>query len=155
MAQFTGTGTCLSVSAAAPTAHTAAAFLALTYTAVGELETLGEINIRHEAITFSSLCTGKTSTLKGAEQGIEVDVGVAMDRKDAGQLIVSNARKSLTARLAFRIVDSAGDIAYFSAFVMGERIAGGAGVNDIRMNVYALGVIAPATGDTVIVVPLP
>lgn len=155
MAQFTGTGTCLSVSVAPPAAFTPAGYAALTYTQVGELETMGEINIRHAAVSFSNLCTGKTSTLKGAEEGIEVEVGVAMDRKDAGQILLSTARKSLTAKVSFRIVDSAGDIAYFQAFVMGERIAGGAGVNDIRMNSYGLGVIAPAVGETVIVVPLP
>jgi hypothetical protein len=155
MAQFTGTGTCLSVSVAAPATHTAAGFLPLVYTTVGELETMGEINIRHDAVTFPNLCSGKTTTLKGAEQGVEVDVGVAMDRKDAGQLLMTAARKNMTARLSFRITDSAGDIAYFTAFVMGERIAGGAGVNDVRMNNYSLGIIAPVSGDTVVVVPLP
>lgn len=152
MTQYSGSGTCVSISAAAPASHDATGFSALTWTALGELETLGEINIRHDSISFASLCSGKTTIIKGSEQGIEVDIGVAMDRKDAGQALMTTARKSLTARMAIKIVDSAGDTVYVLAYVMGERIAGGAGVNDVRMNNYNLGVIANATGDTAVVV---
>lgn len=155
MSQYTGTGTCVSVSVAAPTTRDAAGFAALTWTALGELETMGEISVRHESISFSALCTGKTTVVKGAEQGIEVDIGVAMDRKDAGQALMTTARKNLTAKMSFKVVESSGDIIYFQAYVMGERLAGGAGVNDIRMNNYNLGVIAPNTGDTAIIVLAP
>ncbi len=153
--QYTGSGTCVSVSASSPATHDAAGFSALAYTQLGELESLGEINIRHESANFSNLCTGKTSIIKGAEQGVEFDITVAMDRDDAGQAVMTTARKSLNAKVALRIVDNAGDTVYVQAYVMGERIAGGAGVNDIRMNVYSLGVIAPANAETAVVVPAP
>lgn len=151
--QYTGSGTCVSVSAATPATHNAAGFDALTYTQLGELESLGEINIRHDSASFANLCTGKTTIIKGAEQGIEFDITVAMDRDDAGQAIMTAARKGLNDKVAIKIVDNAGDTVYVLAYVMGERIAGGAGVNDVRMNVYSIGVIAPASADTAVVVP--
>lgn len=153
--QYTGSGTCVSVSAASPATHDATGFAALTYTQLGELETLGEINIRNASVSFANLCTGKTTLIKGAEEGVEFPIGVAMDREDAGQAIMTTARKSLTASVSIRVVDNAGDTVYVRAYVMGERVAGGAGVNDIRMNEYTLGVIAPASGDTAVVVLAP
>lgn len=155
MAQYSGSGTCVSVSAASPATHDAAGFVALTYTLIGELESLGEINIRNASVSFANLCTGKTSLLKGAEEGVEFEIGVAMDREDAGQAIMKTARESLTQRVSLRILDNAGDIVYVEAFVMSERVAGGAGTNDVRMNMYGIGVIAPPTGLTAITVLAP
>lgn len=152
MTQYTGSGTCVSVSASVPATHNAAGFAALTYTQLGELETLGEINIRHASVNFANLCTGKTTVIKGAEEGIEFDIGVALDRKDAGQALMTTARKSLTSKISIKVVDSAGDTVYLTCYVMSERIAGGAGVNDVRMGNYTLGAIAPASGDTAVVV---
>ena len=152
MAQYTGSGTCVSVSIAAPATHTQAGFAALTYTTVGELESVGAIDIRHAAVSFANLCTGKTSRAKGVEEAIDFEITVAMDRDDAGQTIMANARKSLTQIVSIRIQESSGDTIYLRAYVMSERVAGGAGITDIRQNVYSLGVVAPATGDTVVVV---
>ena len=152
MARFTGTGTCVSVSIGVPATHDAAGFAALTYTTVGELESVPEAELGHALVSFQNLCTGKTSIAKGAEEQIEIALGVAMDRDDAGQALMTTARKSLTQVMAVRIVDNAGDTQYFRGLVLGERIFGGAGANDIRMGQYRLGVVAPATGDTIVVV---
>lgn len=152
MARYTGTGTCISVSIGIPATHDAAGFAALTYTTLGELESVGEAELSHEAVSFTNLCTGKTSIAKGSEQQIEIPISVAQDRDDAGQALMTTARKSLTQVMAIRVADSAGDTQYFRALVLGEKILGGAGANDIRMGNYRLGVVAPATGDTIIVV---
>jgi len=152
MATYSGAGTCLSVSAAAPATHDSAGFAALTWTQVGELETLGELTVNHATVSFTSLCSGKTTVSKGAEEAITVEVTVAMDRDDAGQALMTTARKSLTAVYSFKIEEANGDIIYFKALVLKERIAGGSGVNDTKMGGYTLGVKAPATGDTAIVV---
>jgi hypothetical protein len=152
MTVYSGAGTCLSVSAAAPATHDATGFGALAWTQVGELESIGEFNITHAAVTFANLCSGKTSISKGAEEPVSVDVGVALDRDDAGQALMTTARKSLTAVVSLKVAEANGDIVYFRAHVMSERITGGAGVNDTKMGAYSLGVKAPATGDTAIVV---
>jgi hypothetical protein len=152
--QYTGTGTCVAVSAAVPATHNAVGFAALVYTELGELETVGEVNITHQAINFTNLCSGRTSTSKGAEDGITFDIGVAGDRTDAGQALMTTARKSKTAQVSIRITEPSGDVVYLKAYVMGERIAGGAGPNDIRLNVYSIGVVAPddAEDDTAVIV---
>lgn len=152
MARFTGAGTCLSVSAGAPATHDQTGFTALTWTQVGELESIGEIKISHAAVTFTNLCTGKTSVTKGAEEAINTNIVVALDRDDAGQALMTTARKSLTAVYSFKVLESNGDISYFRAYVMGEVITGGSGVNDVKKGGYDLGISAPATGDTVVVV---
>jgi len=149
---YSGSGTCLSVSAAAPTTHDAAGFAALTWTQVGELESIGEFTINHATVNFTNLCTGKTSVAKGAEEAVTVAIGVALDRDDAGQTLMTTARKSLTAVYSFKIMEANGDIVYFRAHVMSERITGGSGVNDTKMGGYSLGVKAPSTGDTAVVV---
>lgn len=153
MATFSGSGTCLSVSAAAPATYNSVGFAALTWTAVGELESIGEITTNHATVSFTNLCTGKTSVNKGAEEPITVEIAVAMDRDDAGQALMTTARKSLTANYSFKLQEANGDAIYFQALVMRERIAGGSGVNDTKMGGYTLGVKAPTTAaDTVVVV---
>lgn len=152
MTTYSGAGTCLSVSAAAPATHDATGFAALTWTQVGELESIGEFVINHATVTFTNLCTGKTSVSKGAEEAITVPIGVALDRDDAGQALMTTARASLTAVYSFKVAESNGDIVYFRAHVMSERITGGSGVNDTKMGGYSLGIKAPASGDTAVVV---
>ncbi len=152
MAVYSGSGTCLSVSAASPATYNAAGFAALTWTQVGELESVGEFTINHATVTFANLCSGKTTIAKGAEEPVSIEVGVALDRDDAGQTLMTTARQSLTATYSFKIAEANGDIVYFQAFVMRERITGGAGVNDVKMGGYTLGVKAPATGETAVVV---
>jgi hypothetical protein len=147
-------GTCVSVSAALPATFDAAGYGALTFTQVGELESIGEINVRHAAITFQNMCTGKTSTLKGAEEAVAVTLGVALDRDDAGQSIMATARKSLTTKVSVKILEANGDIVFFHGFVMSDTIVYG-GINEIKKANYEIGVVAPATGDTVLVVNAP
>lgn len=152
MATYTGSGTCLSVSAVAPATNDAAGFAALTYTQVGELESIGEVNVTHATSSFTNLCTGKTSVNKGAEEAVTVAIGCALDRDDAGQTLMTAARKSLTAIYSFKVAEANGDVVYFRGQVMSERITGGSGVNDTKMGGYSIGVKAPATGDTFVVV---
>lgn len=146
MATYSGTGTCVSVSAAAPATFDEAGFAALTYDQVGELETFPEFKITHAAVTFTNLCTGVTDTSKGAAEAINIDIGLAMDRSDAGQAIMSTARASLTAQVSIRVTESDGATLYFRALVMSEVLAGGAGSNDVRKGMYGLGVKTQPSG---------
>jgi hypothetical protein len=144
-------GTCVSVSASLPATFDAAGYAALTYTQVGELEAIGEINVRHAAVTFQNMCSGKTSTLKGAEEPVAITIDVALDRDDAGQTIMATARKSLTSKVSVKVAEANGDIVYFHGFVMSDTINYG-GINEVKKAQYEIGVVAPATGDTVLVV---
>jgi hypothetical protein len=155
MTTTTGAGTCLSVSAAQPATHDETGFAALTWTQVGELESVAEIMVAHTSSSFTNLCTGKTSVNKGAEEAVTANVVCALDREDAGQALMTTGRKSLTAIYSFRVAESNGDIVYFQAHVMSERITGGSGVNDTKMGGYSLGVKAQPAADTFIVVLAP
>lgn len=143
-------GTCVSVSITAPATHNTAGFDALTWTQVGELESIGDVAIQHASVTFPNLCTGKTSTLKGTEEGITLPIGVGLDRDDAGQVIMTAARASLTQILSLKISEANGDALYLRAYVMGETITYGDG-NSVKRASYSLGVVAPASGDTIVV----
>lgn len=146
----TATGTCVSVSAATPATHDEAGFAALAYTQVGELETLGELVVEFAAASFTNLCSGKTRVLKGEEKYSPVEIGVGLDRDDAGQAIMTTARQSLVARVAVRIADADGTVVFFQALVMGEKITGGDGPNDVRRGAYTLGVYLPPDADPVV-----
>jgi hypothetical protein len=76
---------------------------------------------------------------------------VAIDRDDAGQTIMTNARKSLTQKVAIKVTEANGDIVYMHGFVMSDTINYG-GINEVKKGQYTIGVVAPATGDTVLVV---
>ena len=144
-------GTCVSVFAGVPATFDKAGYEALTYTQVGELESIGDISIAHAAVTFQNMCTGKTSTLKGAEEPTEVTLTVAIDRDDAGQTVMTTARKSLTQKVSIKVLEANGDAVYFHGFVMSDSILYG-GINEVKRAEYNIGVVAPAAGDTVLVV---
>lgn len=143
-------GTCVSVSITAPATHNTAGFDALTWTQLGELESVGDVAIQHASVNFANLCTGKTTMLKGTEEGISIPIGVGLDRDDAGQVIMTAARASLTQVLSIKIAEANGDMLYMRAYVMGETITYGDG-NSVKRASYTLGVVAPSTGDTIVV----
>lgn len=151
MAVFSTLGTCLSVSVAAPATHNSTGFAALTYTQVGEIESIGDVTQSRAAITFKNLCTGKTSTLKGSEEGVNIAVTVALDRDDAGQTLMSTAYASNTQILSIRIQEANNDILYFRAFVMGNTVTYGGGPDEVKRRGYSLGVVAPSGADPTIV----
>lgn len=142
-------GTCLSVSVAAPATQTSVGFAALTWTTVGELESVGDVAMTRAAVTFANMCTAKTTTLKGVEEGITIPIAVALDRDDAGQALMNTAYASNTQVLSVRVTEANGDILYMRAFVMGKSIVYG-GVTDVKKCNYSLGVVAPTTGDTIV-----
>jgi hypothetical protein len=139
-------GTCIAVSAALPATQTSAGFAALTFTQIGELESVGDLVTAHAAVSFSNMCTGKTSTLKGVEEAVTVEVVVALDRDDAGQTLMTAARKSIN-DYAFQVTEANGDKVYFIGKVMRDGVQFG-GIGDVKKRPYAIGVTAPSTGDT-------
>ena len=142
-------GTCIAVSAALPSAHTTTAFSALTFTQVGELESIGDLVTTHAAVSFANMCTGKTTTIKGVEEAVTVEIMVALDRDDAGQTLMTAARKSPN-DYAFQVTEANGDKVYFIGKVMKDGVQYG-GIGDVKKAPYSIGVTAPATGDTFVV----
>lgn len=142
-------GTVLSVSTAAPATHDAAGFAVLSFTTVGELENIGDVSQSHAAVTFTNLGTGKTSTLKGGEEGVSIPITVALDRDDAGQALMDTAYASATQVCSFKIAEANGDIMYCRGYVMSKTVTYG-GTNDVKRRQYGIGVVAPASGNTIV-----
>jgi hypothetical protein len=121
-------------------------FSALTFTQIGELESVGDLVTAHAAISFANMCTGKTTTTKGVEEAVTVDVVVALDRDDAGQTLMTAARKSPN-DYAFQVTEANGDKVFFIGKVMKDGVQYG-GIGDVKKRPYSIGVTAPKTGDT-------
>src|SRR5690625_4296357 len=116
MALHSSAGTCLSVSADLPATYDAAGFDALTFTQVGELESIGEMVMRRNSGEFSNLCTGNTSVIKGNRQAITVSVVCALDEDDAGQVLMIESEDSHDL-YSFCVTESNGTKNYFEGTV--------------------------------------
>jgi len=141
-------GTCISLSAGIPTTHDDTGFAALTFTQLGGLESVGDITISHSSGSFTGLCSNKTTPIKGAEEISSVDVVVAYQKADAGQVLMSAARKSPN-KHSFKVTYPDGSKSYFSAYVMKEGKQTG-GNNDAIKIPYSLSLVPPTTGDTIV-----
>lgn len=70
------------------------AFEALTWTAVGEIEDLGEFGDQSEAISFTSLNDSRVRKLKGPRDAGTMNLTVGDDMSDAGQTALEAAEAS-------------------------------------------------------------
>ena len=146
--------TCISVSAGVPATNDATGYAALTFTQIGELNSVGDLVTKHATSTFINFCTNKSSVVKGVVEPIMMSIVVGNDRDDAGQTLMTTARQSVTGKYAFKLLESNGDIQYFRAFVLSEGTQFKS-VNDVVLTPYDLGLVAPATGEIIIVVNTP
>ena len=145
MAITSSAGATIAIGPINNVANTQSAYAALSYTAVGEVETLGEIGDSAQAITFISLSDARVRKLKGAFDAGDLALTVANDPLDAGQLALVAASKTKSS-YAFRIVLQDGADAndtdttlYFRAKVMTRRLNVG-GANDVTKRAFTLGI---------------
>lgn len=143
MAKVKSTGTCLSVSANLPATYDAAGFKALAFTQVGELESVGGAEITRNTGSFTNLCSGNTSTIKGARAGITIAVVCALDEDDAGQLLMVASEAEDEALYSFCITLSNGSKDYFVGTVVkvGKTFGGD---TDVVKAPYDIAVDSPA-----------
>ena len=146
MAIQTADQTGVHISAGLPATNDAAGYTALTFTAIGELESVGNTGVTNAAVSFTNMTTGKTSTAKGSEEAVTIDMMFGSDRSDAGQTLLLAAQASKSA-YSFKVVEASGHSTYFTALVLGSSIVRG-GTNDIRKFETKLGVTTHSTGDT-------
>lgn len=126
MAKVSSSGTCLSVFAGLPATYDAAGFDALTFTQVGELETVSGLEITRNTGSFTALCTGNTTTTKGARAAITVAVVCALDEDDAGQELMIASEAEATELYSFCVTLANGSKDYFVGTVVkiGKTIGG-------------------------------
>lgn len=146
-------GTCIAISATLPATHDAAGFAAAIYTQLGGLESIGDLTVSHGSGSFTNLCTGKTAPIKGPEDITSVDITVAYLANEAGQALMSAARKSKNP-YAFQVTYPDGSKAYFKAYVMREGKQTPSTTDAIKIP-YSVSIVPATTGDTIVEVAAP
>lgn len=127
------------------TATTASQYAALSYTEIGEIESIGEFGDSASIITFTSLGDARVRKRKGVNDAGDLQVVVANDPLDAGQIAANNAAET-TFAYALKIVLADGadsndtdSTFYFHGLVMSSRLNVGA-ANEIVKRTYQIAI---------------
>ena len=141
----TASGAKLFIATTTATPANLAAYQALVWTEVKEVEDLGEFGDEAEQIKFTALSDGRTRTLKGPRDAGAMAIVVGSDLLDAGQTAMEAAEAS-TLDHNFKIelndaITLAGDPSehYFHGKVFSKRMNVGNASNVIRRN-FSIGV---------------
>jgi len=151
MAAYTSAGSTLRVTASAPATFNAAGYGTLfptTPTAanpvVGEVVNLGEFGREYELVTHNPIGNRSTQKFKGSFNEGQISLELALDQKDAGQILLNTATLS-DADYYFEIKTQAGDKYYFPAKAMSFKIGAGS-VNDITKAMVMLEISTSSSG---------
>jgi hypothetical protein len=126
-------------------AATASAYAALSYTEIGEVESLGEFGDEAETIRFMSLKDRRVRKLKGARDAGDLTLVVGHDPRDAGQtaLIAAEAAKFAYAiKVVLPDAPDANDtdsVHYFHALIASKRLGVGS-TNDVTKRNFVLAI---------------
>lgn len=113
----TSAGSMIAISAAQPATYNATGYDALTYTTIGEVTDLGEFGREYALVTHNPLANRGTVKRKGSFNEGTMDLKLALDTDDAGQILAKTAANS-DADHSFKVTLQNGDIFYFQAQVM-------------------------------------
>jgi len=94
MAHGSSAGTTIKISSGVPATFDQAGYSVLSYTKIGKTETFSAFGRVYEEITFKPLDTRATQKFKGSFDEGGIDIKMALDDSDAGQLIVQQALDS-------------------------------------------------------------
>ncbi|MFN8701979.1 MAG: hypothetical protein ACK51V_00370 [bacterium] len=117
MASRTSAGSTIRVSAAQPGTFNVAGYAALGWTAVGEITDLGEFGREYNLVTHNPIGTRATVKKKGSYNEGQINLMMALDEADAGQLLLESAAVSDN-DYSFEITLQSGRKYYFQAQVM-------------------------------------
>lgn len=144
MTAVTSAGTTLHISAGVPSTFDDTGYAALTYTAVGEVTDLGEFGREYNLVTHNPVGNRGTVKLKGSFNEGSMQVQLALDTDDAGQILCKTARGS-DANYAFKVTTQNGDKYYFQAKVMSFKVGVG-GVDTVTSATMTLEITTSSTG---------
>jgi hypothetical protein len=116
MSLFKSAGATLHISAATPATFDQAGYSALSYTKVGQIESIGDFGREREINKFVPLETGIAMKVVGSADAGAPDIVVALDTDDAGQVLMKAASRSDNA-YSIKITSKQGDVYYMQAFV--------------------------------------
>lgn len=119
MVSTTAAGTALAISAATPASETAAAYAALTFTEIGQIEKLGSLGATYAKVEFQPL-KGPKQKHKGSADYGSLQPSLAYDESDAGQTLLRTAAADETSKLySFMVTYPTGAKRYFQGRVFG------------------------------------
>lgn len=114
---FTAAGATIEISAGLPATYNAAGFAALTFSGIGEVTDIPEYSRVYNLVTHNPLADRRTVKRKGSFNDGSLTVLMALDRDDAGQVILQTALNSDNS-FSFKITMQDGSIDYFTAQVL-------------------------------------
>lgn len=109
-------GATLSLSAGVPATFDSTGYAALTYTKLGEVTNLGELGREYQVITHQPIDTAGDVKLKGGYNEGALELAMALDETDAGQILALAALASSN-NYAFKLLYPNGKIRYFQGLV--------------------------------------
>lgn len=137
-------GSTIKISAATPASFDATGYAALTMSALGEVTDLGEFGREYNLITHSPIGSRGVQKLKGSFNQGSISVQMALDTKDAGQILAKTASTS-DSDYSFLVTTQNGDKYYFQAKVMSFKTNIG-GVDSITSATMMLELTVNAAG---------
>ena len=146
-------GTTIGISVGPPATFTAAGYLALTYSTIGEITDPGEHGRQYALITHMPIAARNTQKFKGSFNEGQKTLALAFDKADAGQVLLQTASQS-DATYYFKVTYQGGDIDYFPAKVM-SFVKNGGNVDTLRAGTVQLELTSNAAGVGIIFVPAP
>jgi len=124
MAAFTSAGTTLRITASQPATFDATGYNALSTTLVGEITDLGEFGREYALVTHNPVGNRSTQKFKGSFNGGTMNVTLALDTDDAGQIICKAAALA-DANYTILVTTQQGDRYFFQARVMSWKVGVG------------------------------
>ena len=144
MAAFTSAGTTLRITASQPATYDATGYNALSTTLVGEVTDLGEFGREYALVTHSPVGNRATQKFKGSFNTGTMNVSLALDTDDAGQVICKAASLS-DSNYSILVTTQNADKYYFQAKVMSWKVGVG-GVDQITTATMALELTTTSAG---------
>jgi hypothetical protein len=127
---FTTAGTTLAIKAGQPATFNSAGYGALTgWAVVGEITNYGEFGRVYNTVKHNPVANRGTVKKKGSYDEGQMDLKMALDTDDAGQILMKTALNS-DSDYSFRIVTQNTDTYYFQAQVTSFKVGLG-GVDDM------------------------
>lgn len=120
MAFYTSAGTVMSVSTDLPATYDDTGFAALTWTEVGEITGVPEHGDTYNPVNHNPLADRQTRVVKGSKAVNNLSIPLALDRGDAGQIIVLDHTRGAKVDdpAAFKVEYPDGSTEYFNSLVM-------------------------------------
>lgn len=120
----TSAGTTFKISAGTPATFDDAGYAALTFTTVGEITDLGEFGREYALVTHQPVGSRGTQKKKGSFNQGAINLQLALDTDDAGQILCKTASQS-DANYSILVTTQNGDKYYNQALVMSFKVGVG------------------------------